>query len=201
MPGTTTTASWVRSERVRGTGDQEGAVPPAEPDKREPSIPRRVISANNNRRARECGEEDREPRRNLLGKPARWGTVRLTGCPRGGQGPLDGQRLGDCPPWLLRTVRSPPSRRPASPATIRVPRPASWSTTRRSATFSVNVFGMGSWSIGGGVATTDPSIPPDVQGGGQAAQFIGQGKVMATPLFMASVAATVRDVGWLSRCL
>ncbi|GAA5082515.1 penicillin-binding transpeptidase domain-containing protein [Streptomyces similanensis] len=57
---------------------------------------------------------------------------------------------------------------------------------------AVNVFGMGSWSIGGGVATTDPSIPADVQGGDQAAQFIGQGKVTATPLFMASVAATVR---------
>ncbi|MEU9247628.1 penicillin-binding transpeptidase domain-containing protein [Streptomyces sp. NPDC048385] len=61
---------------------------------------------------------------------------------------------------------------------------------------AVNVFGMGSWSIGGGVATTDPSIPPDVQGGDQAAQFIGQGKVTATPLFMASVAATVRGVGF-----
>jgi hypothetical protein len=61
---------------------------------------------------------------------------------------------------------------------------------------AVNVFGMGSWSIGGGVATTDPSIPPDVQGGDQAAQFIGQGKVTATPLFVASVAATVRNVGF-----
>ncbi|MEU6496146.1 penicillin-binding transpeptidase domain-containing protein [Streptomyces sp. NPDC046984] len=61
---------------------------------------------------------------------------------------------------------------------------------------AVNVFGMGSWSIGGGVATTDPSIPPDVHGGDQAAQFIGQGKVTATPLFMASVAATVRNTGF-----
>ncbi|WP_191873934.1 penicillin-binding transpeptidase domain-containing protein [Streptomyces filipinensis] len=61
---------------------------------------------------------------------------------------------------------------------------------------AVNVFGMGSWSIGGGVATTDPSIPADAQGGDQAAQFIGQGKVTATPLFMASVAATVRGVGF-----
>ncbi|MFJ6565164.1 penicillin-binding transpeptidase domain-containing protein [Streptomyces sp. NPDC091412] len=61
---------------------------------------------------------------------------------------------------------------------------------------AVNVFGMGSWSIGGGVATTDPSIPPDVQDGDQAAQFIGQGKVAATPLFMASVAATVRNAGF-----
>nr|WSZ18831.1 penicillin-binding transpeptidase domain-containing protein [Streptomyces canus] len=61
---------------------------------------------------------------------------------------------------------------------------------------AVNVFGMGSWSIGGGVATTDPSIPTDVQGGDQAAQFIGQGRVTATPLFMASVSATVRGVGF-----
>ncbi|AOR30084.1 penicillin-binding protein [Streptomyces fodineus] len=61
---------------------------------------------------------------------------------------------------------------------------------------AVNVFGMGNWSIGGGIATTDPSIPPDVQGGDQAAQFIGQGKVTATPLFMASVAATVRNAGF-----
>ncbi|MEU2926694.1 penicillin-binding transpeptidase domain-containing protein [Streptomyces sp. NPDC007251] len=61
---------------------------------------------------------------------------------------------------------------------------------------AASVFGMGSWSIGGGVATTDPSIPPDVQGGDQAAQFIGQGKVTATPLFMASVAATVRGAGF-----
>ncbi|MEU9247541.1 penicillin-binding transpeptidase domain-containing protein [Streptomyces sp. NPDC048385] len=61
---------------------------------------------------------------------------------------------------------------------------------------AVNVFGMGSWSIGGGVATTDPSIPADAQGGDQAAQFIGQGRVTATPLFMASVAATVRGVGF-----
>ncbi|MFR9793235.1 penicillin-binding transpeptidase domain-containing protein [Streptomyces sp. MB22_4] len=61
---------------------------------------------------------------------------------------------------------------------------------------AVNVFGMGSWSIGGGVATTDPSIPTDAQGGDQAAQFIGQGRVTATPLFMASVAATVRNAGF-----
>lgn len=46
---------------------------------------------------------------------------------------------------------------------------------------ATDVFGMGSWTIGGGVATTDPSIPSDVQGSDQAAQFIGQGKVTATP--------------------
>ncbi|GLX53131.1 penicillin-binding protein [Streptomyces hygroscopicus subsp. hygroscopicus] len=61
---------------------------------------------------------------------------------------------------------------------------------------AVNVFGMGSWSVGGGVATTDPGIPTDAQGGDQAAQFIGQGRVTATPLFMASVAATVRNAGF-----
>ncbi len=55
------------------------------------------------------------------------------------------------------------------------------------------VFGWGSWSIGGGVATTDPSVPADPRGGDMAAQFIGQGLVTATPLVMASVAATVRD--------
>ncbi|MBC7278261.1 penicillin-binding transpeptidase domain-containing protein [Nocardioides sp.] len=56
---------------------------------------------------------------------------------------------------------------------------------------ATEVFGMGSWSIGGGVGTRDPSIPPDVEHGDQAAQFIGQGKVTATPLFIASIAATV----------
>ncbi|MFE2211120.1 penicillin-binding transpeptidase domain-containing protein [Streptomyces canus] len=60
---------------------------------------------------------------------------------------------------------------------------------------AVNVFGMGSWSVGGG-ATTDPRILADVQGGGQGAQFIGQGTVTATPPFMASVAATVRNAGF-----
>lgn len=57
---------------------------------------------------------------------------------------------------------------------------------------AADVFGLGSWSVGGGLGTRDPSIPPDVEGGDQAAQFIGQGKVTATPLVMASVAATVR---------
>ncbi|MEZ0065226.1 hypothetical protein ABIA32_001214 [Streptacidiphilus sp. MAP12-20] len=53
-------------------------------------------------------------------------------------------------------------------------------------------FGFGSWTIGGGVATTDPSIPADVSGGDRAAQFMGQGKVTLTPLALASVAATVK---------
>jgi hypothetical protein len=58
------------------------------------------------------------------------------------------------------------------------------------------VFGLGSWSIGGGVATTDPSIPADPDGRDQAAQFIGQGKTTMTPLILASVAATVADTGF-----
>lgn len=61
---------------------------------------------------------------------------------------------------------------------------------------ATEVFGMGSWSIGGGVGTRDPSIPPDVERGDQAAQFIGQGKVTATPLFIASIAATVANGGF-----
>ncbi|MEW1773458.1 penicillin-binding transpeptidase domain-containing protein [Streptomyces sp. NPDC086777] len=61
---------------------------------------------------------------------------------------------------------------------------------------AVKVVGMGNWSIGGGVATSDPSVPPDVAGGVQAAQFVGQGRVTATPLCMTSVAATVRNAGF-----
>ncbi|MFF0125824.1 penicillin-binding transpeptidase domain-containing protein [Streptomyces mirabilis] len=56
-----------------------------------------------------------------------------------------------------------------------------------------DVFGFGSWSIGGGVQTSDPSIPAAPSGGDKAAQFNGQGQVTASPLVMASVAATVRD--------
>ncbi len=59
-----------------------------------------------------------------------------------------------------------------------------------------SVFGLGSWSIGGGVQTTDPSVPADPQGGDQAAQFIGQGQVTMSPLILASLAATVRDGGF-----
>jgi hypothetical protein len=57
---------------------------------------------------------------------------------------------------------------------------------------ATNVFGFGSWSIGGGVQTADPKIPTDEQGGDNAAQFIGQGRVQLTPLLLASVAATVQ---------
>ncbi|MBR8642818.1 hypothetical protein KEF29_34730 [Streptomyces tuirus] len=56
-----------------------------------------------------------------------------------------------------------------------------------------DVFGFGNWSIGGGVQTSDPSVPASPMGGDKAAQFIGQGQVTASPLVMASVAATVRD--------
>ncbi|WP_328828917.1 penicillin-binding transpeptidase domain-containing protein [Streptomyces sp. NBC_00252] len=56
-----------------------------------------------------------------------------------------------------------------------------------------DMFGFGSWSIGGGVQTTDPSVPATPSGGDKAAQFIGQGQVTASPLVLASVAATVRD--------
>lgn len=61
---------------------------------------------------------------------------------------------------------------------------------------ATEVFGLGSWSIGGGVGTRDPSVPADPEGGDQAAQLIGQGRVTATPLVMASVAATVRAGGF-----
>jgi hypothetical protein len=59
-----------------------------------------------------------------------------------------------------------------------------------------SVFGFGSWSIGGGVETADPSVPADPQGGNQAAQFIGQAQITVSPLILASVAATVRDTGF-----
>lgn len=59
-----------------------------------------------------------------------------------------------------------------------------------------STFGFGSWSIGGGVQTTDPSVPPNPQDSDQAAQFIGQGKIAMSPLILASVAATVRDGGF-----
>ncbi|AEW93141.1 MULTISPECIES: penicillin-binding transpeptidase domain-containing protein [Streptomycetaceae] len=55
------------------------------------------------------------------------------------------------------------------------------------------VFGLGSWSIGGGVQTADPSIPAQPRGSDKAAQFIGQGQVTMSPLVVASLAATVRD--------
>ncbi len=56
-----------------------------------------------------------------------------------------------------------------------------------------DVFGLGSWSIGGGVQTADPKIPADPPLGDKASQFIGQGAVSMSPLILASLAATVRD--------
>ena len=56
-----------------------------------------------------------------------------------------------------------------------------------------NVFGLGSWAIGGGVQTTDPQVPADPQGSNAAADLIGQGQVEMTPLVLASLSATVRD--------
>ncbi|MEY9843759.1 penicillin-binding transpeptidase domain-containing protein [Streptacidiphilus sp. MAP5-3] len=58
---------------------------------------------------------------------------------------------------------------------------------------ATQVFGFGDWSIGGGVATQDPSVPADPSGGDRAAQYIGQGQVVVSPLVMASVAATVQS--------
>lgn len=58
---------------------------------------------------------------------------------------------------------------------------------------AAQVFGLGSWSIGGGVTTEDPSIPADPTGGDRPAQYIGQGKVVVSPLVMASVGATVQS--------
>ncbi len=59
---------------------------------------------------------------------------------------------------------------------------------------ATDVFGLnGNWSIGGGVDTSNPAVPMDPDIGTAAADLIGQGDVEATPLAMASVAATVRD--------
>ncbi|MBY8880900.1 penicillin-binding transpeptidase domain-containing protein [Actinacidiphila acidipaludis] len=58
-----------------------------------------------------------------------------------------------------------------------------------------NVFGIGTdWSVGGGVFVQDgsvPDVPPD--NATQAADLIGQGKVLMNPLAVASVAATIAD--------
>jgi cell division protein FtsI/penicillin-binding protein 2 len=58
-----------------------------------------------------------------------------------------------------------------------------------------NVFGIGNnWSIGGGVFVQDgsvPDVPPD--NATQAADLIGQGKVLMNPLAIASIAATIAD--------
>jgi cell division protein FtsI/penicillin-binding protein 2 len=58
-----------------------------------------------------------------------------------------------------------------------------------------NVFGIGTdWSVGGGVFVQDgsvPAVPPN--NATQAADLIGQGRVMMNPLGIASVAATIAD--------
>ncbi|MEY9841794.1 penicillin-binding transpeptidase domain-containing protein [Streptacidiphilus sp. EB103A] len=62
---------------------------------------------------------------------------------------------------------------------------------------AANVFGLnGSWSIGGGVHETDATVPkaPDLPTA--AADLIGQGNVLANPLTLASMAATVRNGGF-----
>jgi hypothetical protein len=56
-----------------------------------------------------------------------------------------------------------------------------------------NVFGLGSWDIGGGVQTSDPNVPAAPVGSNDAADLIGQGQVEMTPLILASLSATVRD--------
>jgi hypothetical protein len=63
---------------------------------------------------------------------------------------------------------------------------------------AADVFGLagsrnGGWSIGGGVATTDASIPANPDLATAAADLIGQGQVTMNPLALASMAATVRD--------
>lgn len=66
---------------------------------------------------------------------------------------------------------------------------------------ATNVFGLGKqnggWSIGGGVATTDASVPADPSSATAAADLIGQGDVTMNPLALASMAATVRNAGFL----
>ncbi|WP_225447349.1 penicillin-binding transpeptidase domain-containing protein [Streptacidiphilus sp. PB12-B1b] len=59
---------------------------------------------------------------------------------------------------------------------------------------ATDVFGMnGNWSIGGGVATANPSVPVNTDVPTATADLIGQGKVLMSPLALASIAATVRD--------
>ena len=59
---------------------------------------------------------------------------------------------------------------------------------------AVQVFGLGSWSIGGGVQTADPKVPvPAANNSDQGAQFMGQGQITMSPLVVASLAATVAE--------
>jgi len=67
-------------------------------------------------------------------------------------------------------------------------------------TEAANVFGLGSWSVG--YPTQDPSVPPATgasigdQRIQRAANAIGQGAVVANPLVMASIGATVAHGGF-----
>jgi cell division protein FtsI/penicillin-binding protein 2 len=58
---------------------------------------------------------------------------------------------------------------------------------------AAQVFGFGDWSIGGGVASTNPTVPQSPNGSDNAADFMGQGGDLVSPLVMASVAATVKN--------
>lgn len=77
-----------------------------------------------------------------------------------------------------------------------------WGSTTPTSAFSQQseeahqVFGIGSWSIGGGVFTQDPKMDPVSDRVTMAANTIGQGTIEANPLVMASIAATVRGGGF-----
>ncbi len=58
---------------------------------------------------------------------------------------------------------------------------------------ATQVFGFGNWSIGGDVQTANPTVPASPNGSDNAADFMGQGGDLVSPLVMASVAATVQD--------
>ncbi|MFJ2738302.1 penicillin-binding transpeptidase domain-containing protein [Streptomyces sp. NPDC087440] len=64
--------------------------------------------------------------------------------------------------------------------------------TPSSLTETAKAFGIGqSWDVG--AVTFDGSVPVTTSANDQAAAMIGQGRVQASPLVMASVAATVKD--------
>ncbi|MCX5205435.1 penicillin-binding transpeptidase domain-containing protein [Streptomyces sp. NBC_00237] len=64
--------------------------------------------------------------------------------------------------------------------------------TPSSLTDTAKAFGIGqSWDVG--AVTFDGSVPVATSANDQAAAMIGQGRVQASPLVMASVAATVKD--------
>ncbi len=60
-------------------------------------------------------------------------------------------------------------------------------------TEATQVFGLGSWNIGGSIPTSSAEVPTDPIGSNNAADLIGQGQVTMSPLDMASVAATVKE--------